>query len=47
MSTFRITACKEVTVQKSDWHYLHVHFHIIVFLANEKEENFIKYKDGG
>lgn len=37
----------EVTVQESDWHYLHVHFHVLAFLASDKEQDFIKYKDGG
>ena len=37
----------EVTVQKSDWNYFHVHFHVILFLNNANKELFFKYIDGG
>lgn len=37
----------EVTLQRSDWNYFNLHFHIIVFLENDFEGNFIKTIDGG
>jgi len=37
----------ELTVQKSDLNYLHVHFHVILFLNNAEEELFFKYIEGG
>jgi plasmid rolling circle replication initiator protein Rep len=37
----------EVTLQKTDWDYFNVHFHVIIFLDNDFEGDFIKYIDGG
>jgi len=37
----------EVTLQKSDWDYFNLHFHVIVFLENEFPGDFIKHIDGG
>ena len=37
----------EVTIQKSDFNFFHVHFHVILFLKNDRHEDFIKYRPGG
>jgi plasmid rolling circle replication initiator protein Rep len=37
----------EVTVQKTDWDYFNVHFHVIIFLNDAFEGDFLKYIDGG
>ena len=37
----------EVAVQKSDWNYFHVHFHIIAFLNRDNEQDFFKDIPGG
>ena len=37
----------EVTLQKSDWNYFNLHFHVIVFLENDFEGHFFKTIDGG
>ena len=37
----------EVTVQKSDYNYFHVHYHVIIFMENEFKGYFIKDRPGG
>ncbi|NQT67454.1 MAG: protein rep [Actinobacteria bacterium] len=37
----------EVTLQRSDWNYFNIHFHVIVFLENEFPGDFFKKIDGG
>jgi len=37
----------EVTVQKNNLNMFHVHFHVILFLLNDKEKDFVKYRPGG
>ncbi len=37
----------EVTTQKNDYNYFHVHFHVILFLENEFKGYFIKDRPGG
>jgi len=37
----------EVTVQKSDWNYFNLHFHVIIFIDGYNPNNFNKYIPGG
>ena len=37
----------EITVQKTDYNYLHIHFHVMIFLEKENKDLFIKDIPGG